>query len=199
MGTYKILNLYAGIGGNRKLWPDTLPDGRKVEITAVELDPKIAAVYKHFFPKDNVIVSDAHQYLLEHFKEFDFIWASPPCQTHSRINYYLNHASGLINPKYQDMGLWQEVLFLKNYFKKSWVVENVKPFYKPLIEPDFNCGRHYFWASKKMPGISVKPDFNRQNTVTENHGFDLSGIKLPNKRRVLRNCVAPEIGYNIRA
>lgn len=34
----KILNLYAGIGGNRKLW------GNEHEITAVELDPDIAAI-----------------------------------------------------------------------------------------------------------------------------------------------------------
>lgn len=52
----KILNLYAGIGGNRKLW------GRVHNITAVELNPKIAEVYKDFFPEDNVIVADAHEY-----------------------------------------------------------------------------------------------------------------------------------------
>lgn len=68
----KILNLYAGIGGNRKLWGD------EHEITAVEYDPKIAEIYQKFFPNDKVIVTDAHQYLLEHFQEFDFIWSSPP-------------------------------------------------------------------------------------------------------------------------
>lgn len=34
----KILNLYAGIGGNRKLW------GNEHDITAVELRPEIAAL-----------------------------------------------------------------------------------------------------------------------------------------------------------
>ena len=75
----KILNLYAGIGGNRKLW------GNDHEITAIELRPEIAAIYQDFFPNDHVIVGDAHLYLLEHYREFDFIWSSPPCQTHSRI------------------------------------------------------------------------------------------------------------------
>ena len=74
----KILNLYAGIGGNRKLWTD-------VEVTAVELNPEIASIYQDFFPKDKVIVADAHAYLLEHFEEYDFIWASPPCPSHSRM------------------------------------------------------------------------------------------------------------------
>src|SRR3990167_2123115 len=76
----KILNLYANIGGNRKLW------GNDHEITAVEIDPKIAAVYQKLWPNDKVIVGDAHQFLVDHFHEYDFIWSSPPCPTHSRIN-----------------------------------------------------------------------------------------------------------------
>lgn len=68
----KILNLYAGIGGNRKLW-----EGH--EVTAIEYNQDIANIYKDFFPDDSVIVADAHQYLLDHYKEYDFIWSSPPC------------------------------------------------------------------------------------------------------------------------
>ena len=70
----KILNLYCGIGGNRKLW------GNKYNITAIENIEKIADVYKNSFPQDTVIVTDAHEYLLDHYKEFDFIWSSPPAQ-----------------------------------------------------------------------------------------------------------------------
>ena len=73
----RILNLYAGIGGNRRLWEGD------IEVTAVEKDPKIAVIYQKNFPDDKVIVGDAHDYLLEHFKEFDFIWSSPPCPSHS--------------------------------------------------------------------------------------------------------------------
>ena len=35
----KVLNLYAGIGGNRKLWTD-------VEVTAIENNESIAAIYQ---------------------------------------------------------------------------------------------------------------------------------------------------------
>lgn len=45
----KILNLFAGIGGNRLLWNDVLPD---IDVTAVEFDPAIAEVYKFRFPAD---------------------------------------------------------------------------------------------------------------------------------------------------
>lgn len=69
----KILNLYAGIGGNRMLWGD------EHDITAVEFNKSVADCYKDLYTNDNVIVGDAHEYLLEHYHEFDFIWASPPC------------------------------------------------------------------------------------------------------------------------
>ena len=77
----KILNLYAGVGGNRKLW------GNEHKIVAIENNPDIAAVYKDLFPSDEVVVEDANKYLLENYMNFDFIWSSPPCPTHSQIRY----------------------------------------------------------------------------------------------------------------
>ena len=131
----KILNLYAGIGGNRKLWGDDH------EIVAVELNPEIAAVYQALYPNDTVIVGDAHQYLLDHYSEFDFIWSSPPCPTHSRARYALGfHGKGYA-AVYPDMKLYEEILLLKHYFKGQGCVENVQSFYKALIEPQV-VGRH---------------------------------------------------------
>lgn len=136
MKKLKVLNLYAGIGGNRKLWEN-------VEVTAVEIDQKIAKVYKGLCPGDEVIAGDAREYLPAHFEECDFIWASP-CQTHSRMNY--------IHRRYPDLSLYELIIFLQRFFKGSWVVENVKPYYKPLIPPGQvlrNCvhpviGKHMF-------------------------------------------------------
>ena len=70
----KILNLYACLGGNRYKW-DEVAD---VEVTAVEWDEELARLYQERFPNDTVIVADAHQYLLDHYQKFDFIWSSPP-------------------------------------------------------------------------------------------------------------------------
>ena len=78
----KVLNLYSGLGGNRKLWQD-------VEVTAIESEQKIADVYKTNFPEDTVIITDAHEYLLANYDKFDFIWSSPPCQSHSRMMSFL--------------------------------------------------------------------------------------------------------------
>jgi len=202
----KILNLYAGIGGNRKLWSD------QHEITAVENNQEIADVYKALFPNDKVVVVDAHQYLLDHYNEFDFIWSSPPCQTHSKTNWFLN-PQGIV--RYPDMSLYQEILFLQQWGRKlKWVVENVVGYYKPLVEAK-KIGRHYFWsnfeiADKEINYVeigtmnrSASKESQRKAIIREAQVpelLDLHGLKdfkLKNKRQVLRNCVYPELGKHI--
>jgi DNA (cytosine-5)-methyltransferase 1 len=135
----KILNLYAGIGGNRKLWGD------EHEVTAVELNPEIAAIYQEFFPKDKVIIRDAHQYLLEHYKEFDFIWSSPPCQSHSRQRK-MGVEVGQNKPKFPDLKLYEEILFLQGFCKAKWIVENVIGYYEPLVKAK-KIQRHLIWSN----------------------------------------------------
>ena len=197
----KILNLYAGIGGNRKLWGD------EHEITAIELDPKIAKIYQDFFPNDKVIVADAHQYLLEHYKEFDFIWSSPPCPSHSRLRKHLSMNAGS-KAIYPDMKLYEEILFLQGYFKGDWVVENVVSWYEPLIKPQL-LQRHYFWSNKVIPQKEFAKDQIRLGEagadgatwiqiehLQKRHGFTLPE-NAPNKRTLLRNCVSPEVGKHI--
>jgi len=167
-GKLKILNLYACLGGNRLLWDDC-------EVTAVELDPELARMYQERFPNDIVIVADAHQYLLDHYKEFDFIWSSPPCPTHSRARFW-GSGSGKMEVLYPDMSLYQEILFLQHYFKGKWVVENVIPFYEPLI-PAKKIGRHLFWSNFFIPTFkSVDADINRGlvSDYERLHKIDLS-------------------------
>lgn len=190
----KILNLYSGIGGNRKLW------GNNHEITAIENNKDIAKIYQDFFPNDKVVVDDAHQYLLEHYKEFDFIWSSPPCQSHSSFRQNICVRYRGTEPVYPDMRLYQEILFLKYNFKGKWVVENVKPYYKPLIEPTQVLQRHLFWSNFEIPKKEFKKDNIRKAQIPDlqkKYGFNLSEYKLKNKRQVLRNCVEPEIGKYI--
>lgn len=197
----KILNLYCGIGGNRKFWPDMV-NGQKIQITAIELNPKIAAIYQELYPDDVVIVADAHQYLLEHYQEFDFIWASPPCQSHSRIRYGFGFRGRRqrFAPLFPDMKLWQEIVFLNYYAKCDWVVENVIPYYKPSIAPTFQLQRHYFWSNKCVSKAEFAPDKIRGGTVREYQeklGIDLSKYTGINKTQTLRNCVAPAVGKYI--
>jgi len=191
----RVLNLYAGIGGNRKLWED-------VEVTAVEINPQIVKIYQDFFPNDKVIITDAHQYLLEHFKEFDFIWSSPPCPSHSKIRKNSNNKAKLGEiqhpPIYPDMKLYEEILFLDGYYKGMWVVENVISWYDPLIQP-FICGHHYFWSNFYINDINIEKRFH-QGTVKElekRKGFILDDVHNLNKCTILKNCVEPEVGLHI--
>lgn len=191
MKKIKVLNLYAGIGGNRKLWPND-----KIEVTAVELNPDIAKIYQDFFPEDKVIdCVDAHQYLLDHYKEFDFIWSSPPCPTHSRIN-----TDGQQKARYPEMNLYQEIIMLgNNWFKGLWVVENVIPYYKPLKKPSVEIDRHLFWCNFKPNKLKVEKEkpIAQQTGKNGRYGFDLKEIKVNDKRKILRNLVNPKIGLHL--
>src|SRR5690606_15205925 len=104
-----------------------------VQVTAVEKREDIAAVYKHYFPEDEVIVGDAHQYLIDHYQEFDFIWTSRPCTTHSRANFWASRNAKNRKKYYPDFKLYEEITFLRHWFDGKWVAENVIPYYKPLI------------------------------------------------------------------
>jgi len=216
----KILNLYAGIGGNRKLW------GGEHEIVAVEQNHEIADVYKGYFPNDTVIVGDAHRYLLDHYREFDFIWASPPCTTHTRMNKNFaktKNGIGQINPRYPDMKLWQEIIFLDNFFEGKYCVENVIPYYKPLI-PAQQRHRHLYWCNfiirqtskgnpeKEINVVKKEVRFSgkRKSYIKEDSAKLLAkkyGFKPIDKNiylgenhspgQLFRNCVNPEEGLLI--
>lgn len=189
--TLKILNLYAGIGGNRKLW-----DG-DIEVTAVESNPDIAAVYKYYFPNDKIIIGDAHKFLLEHFNEFNFIWTSPPCPSHSDWRRLWTDA-GKLTPIYPEMDLYQEILLLKHYFKGFWVVENVISYYEPLIKPS-RIANHYIWSNftvGDMGKVEKRGSREDRHYLAKRKGFMLPDW-VKNKRQLLRNCCEPELGKHI--
>lgn len=144
----KILNLFAGIGGNRELW------GKEHNVTAVEYDPKIAYLYHQRFLDDNIIVDDAYDYFLHNFEKFEIVWASPPCQshtclTHSNIGRIYKGAN--LKRRLPDMKLYSLILFLKHNFRGNWIVENVNPYYDFLIPPTCIRGRHVYWSNIQIP------------------------------------------------
>jgi len=198
MEVLKILNLYCGVGGNRKLW-----EGH--DITAIEYDPKIAAVYQKLYPDDKVIVCDAHQYLLEHYQEFDFIWSSPPCPSHSKMI----RSGKNRKPRYPDFRLYEEIVHLQHNFKGYWIVENVVPYYTPLI-PAHKVGRHLFWSNFTLGAIDIPEQpanfINLTNIAGKYALMDWLGIHFEEKiyirtnhcpAQVLRNCVHPLVGKQI--
>ncbi len=204
MKKYKILNLYACLGGNRYKWNDLSDD---IEVTAVEMDEELARLYQERFPNDTVIVGDAHQYLLDHYKEFDFIWSSPPCPSHSKVRFS-QHTKDSHIPKYPDMKLYQEILFLDNYFKGKYVVENVIAYYEPLIQAQ-KRGRHLYWSNVLLPQdlnhrkegngiISIAGD--EVGKLSKFHDYDFKKYKGNQRRdKIARNLVDYEVGKTILA
>ena len=196
----KILNLYACLGGNRYKWNEVKED---IEVTAIELDPELARLYQERFPNDTVIIADAHQYLLEHYKEYDFIWSSPPCPSHSRINIS-QYTRENWKPKYRSMSLYEEIIFLKHYYKGKYVVENVIPFYEPLI-PAHKRGRHLYWTNFNLPNDlngRKNPDLSRtKDLITEMskyHDYDFRQYKGEQPmNKIARNLVDYESGKTI--
>ena len=194
----KILNLYACLGGNRYKWNEVKSD---IEVTAVELDPECARLYQERFPNDKVIIADAHQYLLDHYKEFDFIWSSPPCPSHSRARFARRNTTSAVYP---DMKLYEEILFLKHYFNGKYVVENVIPYYEPLI-PAKKRGRHLYWTNFNLPNkVSTRknPDITRTDkrvqALSKFHDYDFMKYKGTQRTdKIARNLVDYEAGKTI--
>jgi DNA (cytosine-5)-methyltransferase 1 len=201
----KVLNLYCGIGGNAAKWP------KSWDVVAVDSHPDVCAQYQHNFPDATVVCGDAHQYLLDNYEGFDLIWTSPPCPTHSRMQKATRHKT----KKYPDMQLYQEILFLQHFFKGKYVVENVQPYYDPLIKPRIQIGRHLFWSNLSPRPMKSPPTFSHDGKSAINSGNKegraamLKWLGLPPllkniyfkgsncAGKVLRNCVHPDLGRHI--
>ena len=200
---YKILNLYACLGGNRYKWDEVA----EIEVTAVELDHEAARLYQERFPNDIVIIADAHQYLLDHYKEFDFIWSSPPCPTHSRARYWSSsNYETTTEAVYPDMKLYQEIIFLQHYYRTGkWCVENVIPYYEPLIQAQ-QRGRHLYWTNFNLPKdlkdrrFAISQAKNELKGLCEFHDYDFNKYKGEQSvLKMARNLVDYEAGKTILA
>ena len=201
MKEFNVLNLYACLGGNRYKWDEVAEQANiNLHVTAIELDPELARMYQERFPNDIVIVADAHQYLLDHFDDFDFVWSSPPCPTHSRLNSMIIKNQG--KPRYPQMMLYEEIIVLKQWFKGKFVVENVIPYYEPLI-PAYKRDRHLYWTNFNLPndlGDRKKKDLNliTIDELCNFHSIDLSSYKgTQPKMKLARNLVDYEAGRTI--
>ena len=205
MKKIKVLNLYACLGGNRYKWDEVAEQAQvDMEVTAVELDPEAARLYQERFPNDIVIVADAHEYLLNNFKEFDVVWSSPPCPSHSKVRISQKNRESF-KFIYPDLKLYEEIIFLDNFFEGKYIVENVTPYYEPLI-PAQKRGRHLYWTNFVLPSDINERKLNGTLTnmkdevtvLSQFHDYDFrkyKGTQAVNK--MARNLVDYEAGKTI--
>ncbi len=83
-------------------------------------------------------------------------------------------------PRYE---IYQEIIFLDNFFNGKYCVENVIPFYEPLI-PAKKRGRHLYWTNFNLPNVlsdKKNPDFtrvkNQVKVMSEYHNYDFTKYK----------------------
>lgn len=191
----KVLNAYAGIGGNRHLWPASW------KITAIELDERVAAEYARRYPDDTVLVEDAHAFVMDRAAEFEAVWTSPPCPTHSRLAKTVAARTGAaLEP---DPRLWEEVEFLRELGGR-YVVENVHTYYAPPIAPDVVTARHYYWTNNPpamltaLHGTGILCPDTRMAEYAEAYGLPpIPHRALRDSRKAMRNAVVPHEGLEL--
>lgn len=88
-GKLRVLNAYAGIGGNRHLWPDDW------QITAIELDPRVAAEYLRELGKAYV-VENVHVY---------YTPPIPPDLVTDRHYYWTSNPPAMLSPLHGIKGI----------------------------------------------------------------------------------------------
>lgn len=128
----KLLDLYCKAGGAAMGYAIAAGDG--FEITGVDIEPQTHYPFQF-------IQADAIEYLREHWREYDVIHASPPCQkysamTNGRWKDRLSSHPDLIAPT--------RVLLVES--GKPYIIENVVG--APLINPVMLCGTMFGLQSK---------------------------------------------------
>ena len=80
-----------------------------------------------------------------------------------------------------------------------WAVENVKPYYKPLITPTIKLGRHLVWSNFSIKEMDFNDGLTNNERGMHDRGvFDLRPFKMTHRKdQIIRNCVVPELGQHI--
>jgi DNA (cytosine-5)-methyltransferase 1 len=146
---FKVLDLFCGAGGAamglHRVWPDA-------EITGIDIRPQIRYPFRF-------VQADAMTFPLD---DYDFIWASPPCQGYSQTNH-IHHCQRRPYPR-----LIEKLRQRLRTTTSRWVIENVVG--APLISPVILCGT--------MLGLSLRrhrlfeTSFLVSDTPVCQHGAD---------------------------
>lgn len=78
------------------------------------------------------------------------------------------------------MKLYEEIIFLKHWCKKSYLVENVRSYYEPLIKPQ-EITKHYFWSN------FVIKKWNGKRKVVYNAVGQTTDVKMKSKKMFVRD------------
>lgn len=128
MSKPKCLDLFCCAGGASKGYSDA-----GFEVTGVDV------VYHPNYPF-RFILANALEYLQNHWREYDFIALSPPCQFGTGIQH-LGKARNGSYPVHLNLIPQSQELVLQT--GKPYVIENVQGARKYLINPVMLCGTYF--------------------------------------------------------
>jgi DNA (cytosine-5)-methyltransferase 1 len=103
---------------------------------------------------------------------------------------------------YPDMMLYQEIILLQHFFKGKYCIENVIPYYEPLI-PAQKRGRHLYWCNFILPnnlGERKASNFinSKVSELSKFHDYDFTKYKGEQRvDKMARNLVDYEAGRTI--
>lgn len=116
----KALDLFCGLGG----WSDGLAK-EGFDILGVEIEPKIAELYKH-----SVIVEDVRNLDPIDYQGYDLVVGSPPCRDFTQLTSFGHRWKDPPNPE-RGLELVKTFLnFVEIAQPKYWLMENVIPLVK---------------------------------------------------------------------
>lgn len=167
-----LLNTFAGLGGNTELL-----DREKYEVTHIENVDKRIEYLKKTFPQDTVIKADAYDFILNNIMKYDIVWASPPCPSHSNARWGNRRYDGFTYV-YPDFKMYSLIALLTRARKyEHWVVENVRPYYKPLFEPTAVVGRHCIWSNKAIKSRKFPADGINEIKADKENGLSVKDLR----------------------
>jgi len=107
--------------------------------------------------------------------------------------------AGSYLPIFPDLKLYEEVIFLQNYFNGKWVVENVNPYYDVLVPHKVKLGRHIIWSNFTIPNKDFNDNMSHnERGYIKTSWFDLTDFKINHRKdQIIRNCVDPKAGLYI--
>lgn len=122
-GKPRLLDLFCGAGGAGMGYYQA-----GFEVTGVDIHPQKRYPFRF-------VQGDAIEYLYKHGHEYDVIHASPPCQTHTKLNN-IKKIQASTEQRYLD--LVPQTRELLQMIAKPYVIENVVG--APLLNPTLLCG-----------------------------------------------------------
>jgi len=165
------------------------------EYVAVDNDRKVLQVHSLLNPHSKTVLEDAWLISDDRLLQYDFVWASPPCESHSVLCWKRKD-----KPK-PDMRLWWLIRRLRK-LKVPFIVENVRPYYGTILKPTAKAGRHLLWSNLSLKSVQLNSNVtfydihNRRDALVEYHGLP-GWVARVATRDMLRDMMHPQLSYKL--